>query len=84
MQPLGVVLHRFEVSSVVPASPAAVWARVSTLKENEARSGTVVTVPWPFTVIVFADVAAAERPSCGWATPAIAEAARSTAASRKA
>src|SRR5437870_12678333 len=62
---------------------AAVAARVSTVKENEARSGTVVTVPCPLTVIaVFAGVSV-ERPSCGCATPAIAAAARSTAAAKR-
>ena len=60
-------------------APVAVWARVSIVKSKEARSGTVVTVPLPLTVIVFAG-ASAERPRCGCATPAIAEAVRRTAA----
>ena len=44
-------------SAVRASALEAVCARVSTVKENEARSGTVVTVPCPLTVIaVFAGV----------------------------
>jgi len=32
-------------SPLCAIAPAAVWARVSTVKSNDARSGTVVTVP---------------------------------------
>ena len=73
-------LHR----SSCEIAPVAVWARVSTVKSNEARSGTVVTVPLPETVIVFEGAGeSAEWPRRGCATPAIAEATRSTAAMKR-
>src|SRR6058998_536975 len=73
-----------DTSPFLVIAAAAVAARVSTVKENEARSGTVVTVPLPETVIVLAAGVSADRPRRGCATPAIAEATRSTAAMRRA
>src|SRR5258708_4931735 len=67
-------------SAFCASAAAAVFARDSTLKPRSARSGMLVTVPLPVTVIVFSAVAAA-RPRCGCATPAIADAASSSRAS---
>jgi hypothetical protein len=63
------------------SAPEAVLARVSIVKPKSARSGTLVTVPLPETVIVLPAGVPAERPRCGCATPAIAEAASSSRAS---
>src|SRR4051794_28922059 len=67
-------------SSAFFASAAfAVAACEVTEKSNAARSGTVVTVPLPVTVMVFFAGVSAARPSRGCAMPAMAEATRSSA-----
>src|SRR3954466_6299650 len=47
------------------SAAAAVAARVSTVKLKAARSGTVVMLPFPVTVIVFSVSDAAAAPPCG-------------------
>jgi len=68
VQPLGVVLHRFEVSSVVPASPAAVWARVSTIEgiNHELTPLARMTCPARFVGLDPAHVPLGERLFRSW------------------
>src|SRR5262245_40573727 len=69
------------VSVLFCASAAvAVLARVSTVKENVAVSGTVVTLPFPVTVIVFGGAVVADLPKGGCAMPLSAEAASRSSA----
>src|SRR6185503_13513875 len=65
------------------SASAAVAPCVVTPKPNDAWSGVALTVPLPVTVIVEPVAGVAERPRCGWATPAIAAATSSTPASKR-
>ena len=62
------MLHRFEVSSVVPASPAAVWARVSTIEgiNHELMPLAAMTCPARFAGLDPATVPLGERLFRSW------------------
>src|SRR3954467_12241209 len=72
--PLTAAMTAVVASLFCARAAVAVFARVSTVNDQEALSGTEVTVPEPVTVIVLAGEAVAERPNRGCATPLIAEA----------